>query len=102
MSAERGSLANERTALGWQRSGLSLAAIAALLLGHALAHGRPEGVVAGALAGVAAIWSTVRGRHLYLRRARGERSVAPRSLRTLALASAGAAVLAAIVVVEGT
>lgn len=101
MSSERPGLANERTALGWQRSALSLAAIAGLLLGRALAHGRAAGVVSAALGIAAAAWATLRGRRLYARRAAGGRAEAPRSLRALALCSAGAAVLAIVVLLEG-
>jgi uncharacterized membrane protein YidH (DUF202 family) len=95
------SLANERTALGWQRSGLSMTVIGALLLGHAIDRGEILGVLAAAGAVVGAAWTTINGRRLYVRRVAGDRHAAPRALRTLTLISAGAAIVSAAAVLLG-
>jgi uncharacterized membrane protein YidH (DUF202 family) len=76
--SETGSLAAERTLLGWQRSALSLGAVAGLML----RHGRPLDVAAGLLVGAAAC-------AIYGRRA---------GTRALAAATAAAAVAAALIV----
>jgi uncharacterized membrane protein YidH (DUF202 family) len=94
--------ANERTALGWQRSALSLAVIAALVFLHALHRHEPLGMVASALPAAGAAWTQRRGRRIYGERARERYGPAPGSLRVLALLTAGAALLAAAVVAGGS
>jgi uncharacterized membrane protein YidH (DUF202 family) len=58
-------MANERTALGWQRSALSLAVIAALLLGHAVDRGRLVTMAASIVLLLGAAWVGTLGRRLY-------------------------------------
>src|SRR4051812_15472247 len=101
MPAEVPTFANERTALGWQRSALSFAAIAAVVVVHGLHAGEPVAVAASAVPAAAAVWAQLRGRRLYARRARSEAALAAGSVRTLALITAGVTVLAAVVVVGG-
>jgi hypothetical protein len=101
MPAERPTLANERTALGWQRCVLSLVVIAALVIGHALQRGEPLGVVAGLLPALGAAWAHHRGRALYAARDAGRGPAPGDALRMLALVTAGVALLAAGVVAGG-
>jgi hypothetical protein len=68
MSSERRSGADERTALSWERSGLALAIVAALLV-SASYRGPWLGIPAAALLGVAAVTFATRGRQLAHRRA---------------------------------
>jgi uncharacterized membrane protein YidH (DUF202 family) len=90
----RPSLANERTALGWQRSSLSLAVIAVLLLTHAVHRGEPLGVGAAALVACGSAWAALAGRRLYARRRRAPGGPAGRPLLVLAAVTVGAAALA--------
>jgi putative membrane protein len=101
MPSERTSLSAERTALAWQRSGLSLAVIAGLIAVHALHRSEPLGLLAAAVPAVGAAWALVRGRRLYADRAAGDRGAAPRSLRALTAVSLGVALLVVAVVAGG-
>jgi hypothetical protein len=94
--------ANERTALGWQRAALSLAAIAALVFLHALHRHEPLGMAASALPAVGAVWTQRRGRRIYGDRVAERYGPVPGSLRVLTLLTAGAALLAAAVVAGGS
>src|SRR4051794_16112825 len=101
MSAERPGFANERTALGWQRCSLSLLVIGALMFGHALHRGQSLVAAPAALAVVAAAWTQLRGRRLYVQRDGGDGRDAAESLWTLTLLIAATALLAALVLVAG-
>jgi uncharacterized membrane protein YidH (DUF202 family) len=101
MPAEVPTFANERTALGWQRAALSLAAIAAVLVLHGLDSGKPFAVAAGAVPAVAAVWTQLRGRRLYARRAAQGPALARASVRALTLVTACVALLAAAIVAVG-
>lgn len=98
----RPGFANERTALGWQRSSLSLAVIAALLLGHAVQRGEPAEVVAAVLVGAGAAWVGTAGRRLYRRRAEGTRGPATRALLGIVLVTLFAAAVAVAELLGGT
>jgi uncharacterized membrane protein YidH (DUF202 family) len=102
MPAERPSLAGERTALAWQRSGFSLAAIATLLVAHAVHRSEPLGVAAAVVPAAGAAWVQLRGRRLYARRAAGDGRAAAGSLRLLAALSVAVAVLAIATVAGGS
>jgi len=93
--------ANERTALGWQRSGLGLAVIAAILLGHAVREHQPGGVVAAAAIGAGALWVGWIGRRLYRRRAESVQEPAAGPLLAITAVTLLAAALAAVLVVVG-
>jgi uncharacterized membrane protein YidH (DUF202 family) len=101
MPAEVPTLPNERTALGWQRSALSLVVIAVVVVVHGVSSGDPAVVAAGALPVAAAAWTQLRGRRLYARRAARGPALAPDAVRTLALVTAGVALLAAGIVAGG-
>jgi uncharacterized membrane protein YidH (DUF202 family) len=101
MPAEVHAFANERTALGWQRSALSLAAIAAVVVLHGLHRAEPLVVAAGALPTVASVWVLLHGRRLYAGRAAHGPALARKSVRMLALITAGVALLAAGIVAGG-
>jgi uncharacterized membrane protein YidH (DUF202 family) len=101
MSAERPGFANERTALGWQRCSLSLLVIGTLMFVHALHRGQSLAAAPAALAVVAAAWTQLRGRRLYVQRDRGDAGAAGDSLWTLMLLIAATALLAAGVLVAG-
>jgi uncharacterized membrane protein YidH (DUF202 family) len=101
MPAEAPSFPNERTALGWQRSALSLVAIALVIVVHGVHRGETAVVAAGALPAAAAAWAHVRGRQLYARRTARGPALARGSVRTLALLTAGVALLAAGIVAGG-
>jgi O-antigen/teichoic acid export membrane protein len=101
MGADRPSRAVERTALGWQRSGLSLAVIAALLLLHAVHEDEPWGIVAGFAVSAGAALVAMAGRRLYRRRLVDPRGPAARPLRGLVVITLLAAVLAAAEIVGG-
>lgn len=101
MPADAPTFPNERTALGWQRSALSLAVIALVILLHGLYRGEPATVAAGALPAAAAIWTQLRGRRLYARRTAGGPALARDSVHTLALVTASVALLAAGIVAGG-
>jgi uncharacterized membrane protein YidH (DUF202 family) len=94
--------ANERTALDWQRSTLSFAVIAAVLLGHAVHAHQPGGVVVAAVIGAGGVWVGHLGRGLYRRRAARPQDPAVRPLATITAVTLLAAVLAAVLVVVGT
>jgi uncharacterized membrane protein YidH (DUF202 family) len=94
--------ANERTALGWQRSSLSLWVIAAILLGHAVHEHQPAGVVVAAVIGAGGAWVGHLGRRLYRRRAASRQQPAVRPLATITAVTLLAAALAAVLVVVGT
>jgi uncharacterized membrane protein YidH (DUF202 family) len=95
--------ANERTALGWQRSSLSLAVIAAILLGHAVHEHQPGGVVGAGVIGAGGVWVGHLGRVLYRRRrAMSPQDPAVRPLAAITAVTVLAAVLAAVLVVVGT
>jgi hypothetical protein len=101
MRPEHGSLAVERTALGWQRAGVSLAAIAALVVAQALHVDEPLGAIAAVVPAAGSAWALLRGRGLYGRRAGGERGAAQESLRVLvAITLAVAIVSGGLVVLE--
>jgi putative membrane protein len=94
-SPERSGLARERTGLAWQRSALGFVALAGVLLSVA-AHREAPGllVLSAALVAVAvAVWR--HGRHAY---ARAEVRAQQQALRFLAVATALAALVAAVVV----
>jgi uncharacterized membrane protein YidH (DUF202 family) len=93
--------ANERTALGWQRSSLSLGVIAAILLGHAVHEHEPGGVVVAAVIGASGVWVGHLGRRLYRRRAQSRQEPAARPLATITAVTLLAAALAAVLVVAG-
>jgi uncharacterized membrane protein YidH (DUF202 family) len=101
MPPERGGLSRERTALGWQRSALSLAAIAAILCVVALHRGEPLAAVAAIVPAAAAVAVRLRGDALYAQRTRGDAREAPGSLLALALATVAVALVAAVVVAGG-
>jgi Domain of unknown function (DUF202) len=102
MRADELSRAVERTALGWQRSGLSLSVIAALLLLHAVHEREPWGVVAAFAVGAGAVFVAMAGRRLYRRRLIDPHRPAVRPLLGLVAVSLAAAVLAAAEIVGGT
>src|SRR3954453_22039043 len=101
MPAEAPTFPNERTALGWQRSALSLVAIALVIVLHGVRRGEPALVAAGALPAAAAAWGQLRGRQLYARRSARGPALARDSVRTLALITAGVALLAIGIVAGG-
>jgi uncharacterized membrane protein YidH (DUF202 family) len=94
-------VANERTALGWQRSSLSLAVIAALLLGHAVHSGEPLGAVGAVLVGCGAASVAAVGRRLYRARRRQTQGPAVRPLLWLMAVTVLAAAVAVGEVVGG-
>jgi uncharacterized membrane protein YidH (DUF202 family) len=94
--------ANERTALGWQRSSLSLALIAAILLGHAVRAGHPGGVAAAAVIAVGAGWIGHLGRRLYRRRREAVQDPAVGPLGVMTVVTLIAAAVAAGIVLVGT
>jgi uncharacterized membrane protein YidH (DUF202 family) len=93
--------ANERTALGWQRSSLSLALIAAILLGHAVHEGEPGGVAAAAALGAGAGWIAHLGRRLYRRRREAVQDPAVGPLAVMTAVTLIAAAVAAALVLLG-
>jgi uncharacterized membrane protein YidH (DUF202 family) len=95
-SPERPGLARERTGLAWQRSALGFAALAGIVLSVAAHREAPALiVVSAALAGIAvAVWR--QGRHAY---ADPDVGAQPRALGLIALATAAAALTAAVLVV---
>ena len=93
--------ANERTALGWQRSALSLAAIAAILLGHAVHEHQPGGVIAAAVIGGSGLWVGRIGRRLYRERAESVQQPAAGPLLAITAVTLLAAALAAVLVLGG-
>ena len=95
MDADRRSRAVDRTALGWQRSGLSLGVIAALLLGHAVHRDETWGIAAAFVVGAGATAVAMAGRRLYQLRLAGRRAPAARPLLGLVVVTLAAAVLAA-------
>jgi drug/metabolite transporter (DMT)-like permease len=101
MDADRRSRAAERTALGWQRSGLSLGVIGALLLLHAVHEDEPWGIVAGFAVGAGAAFVAMAGRRLYRRRLVEPRGPAGGPLLGLVVITLFAAVVAAAEIVGG-
>jgi uncharacterized membrane protein YidH (DUF202 family) len=101
MPPERGSLAAERTALGWQRSALSLVVIATLIVVHAVHAGEPLAIAAAIVPAFGAAWVTLEGRRLYARREAGDRAMAEHSARRLAAITLAVAALVAVVVLGG-
>jgi Domain of unknown function (DUF202) len=101
MDADRRSRAVDRTALGWQRSGLSLGVIAALLLLHAVHEDEPWGIVAAFVVGAGAVCVAMAGRRLYRLRLARPRGPAARPLLGLVVVTLAAAVLAAAEIVGG-
>jgi hypothetical protein len=94
-------LAAARTALGWQRSALTLAVIAALALSAAVRQGSTvAAAVASALLAAAAVVE-VRGRRLYRARTHGAPPLAPGTIRMLTAVTAVAVLVAAGVTVSG-
>jgi uncharacterized membrane protein YidH (DUF202 family) len=93
--------ANERTALGWQRSGLSLAVIAAILLGHAVHEHQPGGVFVAAVIGASGLWVGRIGRRLYRQRAESVQDPAVGPLLAITAVTLLAAALAAVLVLVG-
>jgi uncharacterized membrane protein YidH (DUF202 family) len=102
MAADRRSLAAERTALGWQRSALSLVVITALIVIHAVHAGEPLAIAAAALPALGAAWVALEGRRLYARRAAGDAGMAERSVRRLAAITLAVTLVVAVVVVGGS
>ncbi|MEA2283402.1 MAG: hypothetical protein QOK21_4009 [Solirubrobacteraceae bacterium] len=94
--------ANERTALDWQRSSLSLGVIAAILLGHAVHEHQPGSVVVAAVLGAGGVWVGHLGRRLYQRRAARPQDPAVGPLATITAVTLLAALLAAVLVLVGT
>jgi uncharacterized membrane protein YidH (DUF202 family) len=101
MDADRRSRAVDRTALGWQRSSLSLAVVAALLLVHAVHRDETWGIAAAFVVGAGAGWVALAGRRLYHRRLEDRRGPAARPLRGLAVVTLAAAALAAAELIGG-
>jgi uncharacterized membrane protein YidH (DUF202 family) len=101
MRPERPSLALERTALGWQRSSLSLAAISALLLIHAVHRDQPLGVAGAILVAVGAGLVARGGGRLYHRRLAAPPRAAVRPLLGLVAVTLGAAAVAAAELLGG-
>jgi uncharacterized membrane protein YidH (DUF202 family) len=95
-------LANERTALGWQRSALALGVIAAVLLGNAVDRGEPGAAAAALLVGVGAACVGALGRRLYRQRAGAPRGPASGPLLVVSLVTLLAALVAAAVVIGGS
>jgi uncharacterized membrane protein YidH (DUF202 family) len=89
------SLARERTALGWQRSSLSLAVISGLLLVHAVHRDEPLGVVGAVLVALGAAHVAMAGSRLYRRRLAVPATPAPGPLLGLVAVTLGAAAVAA-------
>jgi uncharacterized membrane protein YidH (DUF202 family) len=87
-------MANERTALGWQRSALSLAVIAALLLGHAVDRGKLVTMAASIVVLLGAAWVGALGRRLYRSRRTAVQGPASGPLRGVAAVTVLAAVVA--------
>jgi uncharacterized membrane protein YidH (DUF202 family) len=87
-------MANERTVLGWQRSALALAVIAALLLGHAVHRGQPVTMAASLLLLGAAIWVGRLGQRLYRRRRAAVLGPASRPLLAISAVTVFAALIA--------
>jgi hypothetical protein len=105
-------LANERTALGWQRAALSLAVIGGLVLTAGIHRREPLAIVAAMPFGVAALAAFERGRRLYRRRGlaggpgaatAGEGGVPPAvaPIRRLVAVTVVAAAVAAAIVIGG-
>ena len=93
--------AAERTALGWQRSALTLAVIAGLGLSGSVRRGSPV-AAALAIALLAAAGAVeLRGRRLYRARAAGAPALAPGAVRLLMAVTAAAVLVAAGVTVIG-
>jgi hypothetical protein len=89
-------VANERTALAWRRSVLSLLTVAGLMLHSALdGRVRPLQLATGALLVVSALWADRQGHRAYDVRAGGEAVCRPSRPRTLAVLS-GITLMAAI------
>jgi uncharacterized membrane protein YidH (DUF202 family) len=88
-------VANERTALAWRRSALSLLTVAGLLL-HAALDGRVRllQLATGVVLVVAAGWADYQGHRAYGGRARGEDACRPSSPHVLGVLS-GVTVVAA-------
>lgn len=95
MPAERSSLALERTALGWQRSSLSLAVISALLLGHAVHRHETLGIVGSAIVAAGAGLVALSGSRLAHRRTLTRPRSAPGTLMGMMAVTVGAAIVAA-------
>ena len=92
------SVALERTALGWQRSGLSLGALAGLVLAAGVRSNAWLGIAGAAALGLTAAATVVRGRVLYARRAGEVRPDVP-GLRALTAATVGSAVVGGLLMV---
>jgi uncharacterized membrane protein YidH (DUF202 family) len=95
-------LANERTALGWQRSALALAAIAAVLLGHAVHRSEPGGMIAACVVAAGAGAVARAGRRLYEHRVKARQGPAAGPLGLITAVTVLAALAAAAVVIGGT
>jgi uncharacterized membrane protein YidH (DUF202 family) len=93
--------ANERTALGWQRSSLSLFVIAAILLGHAVHEHQPGGVAVASVVGAGGVWVGHLGRRLYRQRVGAVQDPAAGPLAAITAVTLVAAVLAAALVIVG-
>jgi uncharacterized membrane protein YidH (DUF202 family) len=93
--------ANERTALGWQRSSLSLAVIATILLAHAVHEHQPGGVAAAAVIGAGGAWVARIGRRLYRRRVAARQDPATGPLLAITAVTLLAAAIAAGLVLVG-
>jgi len=93
--------ATERTALGWQRSALTLAVIGGLALSSAVRQGSVVASALGAALLAAAGAIELRGRRLYRARRRGAPPLARGSVRTLTAFSLAAVAVAVAVTVSG-
>jgi putative membrane protein len=94
----------ERTALAWQRTGLGVLAVAALLANRALASAHPAFLVAAgvtALMGLAVLGGLAPLRARHVRRADSAGVAAPRAVAAVTAAVVATCVVAAVGVVAG-
>jgi uncharacterized membrane protein YidH (DUF202 family) len=88
-------LAEERTALSWNRSGLAVVVCVAVLLRHVWPlHGTDEEVALGLIAGAVVIWAVVLA--FLTLAARGRRADGPHGANLFRIMTAGTLLLAAV------